>query len=147
MRLWQSKYICRVSSLSYYKKSFNLAYFHQQKKVDRDNRQKNIYLCMKTLSSFVYFYLPDISQKELVVWYKGTILPLPNLPSCPVTFFILKIFHPLISLFNRLLAVMLGLKYPQYWTIERTKKALKIIWSIGSINILSLNFFFPRALS
>ena len=38
---------------------------------------------------------------------------------------------------DRLMAVALGLKYPQYWTVERTKTTLVIIWSIGSVVTVS----------
>ena len=32
---------------------------------------------------------------------------------------------------DRLLAAVLSLKYPQYWTVEKTRKTLCVIWSIG----------------
>ena len=37
---------------------------------------------------------------------------------------------------DRLMAVVLGLKYPQYWTIRRTKKTLIVIWGIGLLLLI-----------
>ena len=38
---------------------------------------------------------------------------------------------------DRLMAVVLGLKYPLYWTVTNTKKLIKAFWGIGIASILA----------
>ena len=45
---------------------------------------------------------------------------------------------------DRLMAVLLSLRYPQYWTVNRTKKMLSVIWSIGCVEIVCFVIFVNR---
>ena len=46
-------------------------------------------------------------------------------------------FLMMLMTLDRLAAVVLNVKYPQYWTVERTKIVLKIIWAEGVVAVIS----------
>ena len=44
-------------------------------------------------------------------------------------------FLMLSLMLDRLAAVSLGMKYPLYWNVDKTKNTVALIWSLGVINI------------